>query len=166
MGASGTRSWSAAPSPVARAARPPKRSFSGATGRRCRGPRRHRWPARGAGERDRAPLLPGGDAVGPRDRRADGRGKERGNHAARAIPGQDQGAVVRAFGGVTVTAPGRIATGEGASNLREMVMTRLTLRQILIAIALGVLFASLQGDPPVPALKKLALVSCTAKNRC
>jgi hypothetical protein len=47
-----------------------------------------------------------------------------------------------------------------------MVMTRLTLRQILIAIALGVLFASLQGDPPVPALKKLALVSCTARNRC
>jgi hypothetical protein len=45
-------------------------------------------------------------------------------------------------------------------------MTRLTLRQILIAIAFGALFASLQGDPPVAALKKLALVSCTAKDHC
>src|SRR5207253_9046474 len=108
----------------------------------------------------------GGAAVGARDRHAGGRGAERGNDAARAIPGEDEGAVVRAFGGVTVTARGRIATGEGAWSHREMVMTRLTLRQILIAIALGVLFASLQGDPPVPALKKLALVSCTARNRC
>jgi hypothetical protein len=61
---------------------------------------------------------------------------------------------------------GRIGTREGASNPWEIVMTRLTLRQILIAIALGVLFASLQGDPPVAALKKLALVSCTAKDHC
>jgi hypothetical protein len=42
-------------------------------------------------------------------------------------------------------------------------MARLTLRQILIAIALGALFASLQGDPPVPALRKLAVVSCTVQ---
>ena len=46
-------------------------------------------------------------------------------------------------------------------------MARLTLRQILIAIALGVVFASLQGDPPVPALRKLAQVSCTVQhNHC
>jgi len=61
---------------------------------------------------------------------------------------------------------GRIATREGASKSWEIFMTRLTLRQILIAIALGALFASLQGDPPVAALKKLALVSCTAKDHC
>ena len=61
---------------------------------------------------------------------------------------------------------GRIATREGASDTWEIFMTRLTLRQILIAIALGALFASLQGDPPVAALKKLALVSCTAKDHC
>src|SRR2546422_8615889 len=106
-----------------RGSRPGRLTCAGEGSGAARRPRRHRWPARGAGERDGAPLLPGGDAVGPRDRRADGRGKERGNHAARAIPGQDQGAVVRAFGGVTVTAPGRIAAGEGGSNLRGMVMT-------------------------------------------
>ncbi len=41
-------------------------------------------------------------------------------------------------------------------------MRRLTLRQILLAIAVGALFASLQGDPPLPALKKLASVTCVA----
>jgi len=46
-------------------------------------------------------------------------------------------------------------------------MARLSLRQILIAIALGALFASLQGDPPVPALRKLALVACSgAASHC
>jgi hypothetical protein len=46
-------------------------------------------------------------------------------------------------------------------------MARLTLRQILIAIALGAVFASLQGDPPIPALRKLAAVSCSVQqNRC
>ena len=41
------------------------------------------------------------------------------------------------------------------------------MRQILIAIALGALFASLQGDPPLPALRKLAVVSCSAQpNHC
>jgi len=43
-------------------------------------------------------------------------------------------------------------------------MRRLTLRQILFAIAIGALFASLQGDPPVPALKKLASVACAASS--
>ena len=42
-------------------------------------------------------------------------------------------------------------------------MRRLTLRQILVAIAVGALFASLQGDPPVPALKMLAHVTCAAQ---
>lgn len=41
-------------------------------------------------------------------------------------------------------------------------MRRLTLRQILVAIFVGALFASLQGDPPVAALKKLAALTCTA----
>jgi hypothetical protein len=41
-------------------------------------------------------------------------------------------------------------------------MRRLSLRQILAAIAVGALFAALQGDPPVPALKKLAAIGCVA----
>ena len=39
-------------------------------------------------------------------------------------------------------------------------MARLSLRQILLAIAVGAVFATLQGDPPVAALKKLGVVSC------
>ena len=42
-------------------------------------------------------------------------------------------------------------------------MRRLTLRQILLAIAVGAVFASIQGDPPVAALKKLATISCMAQ---
>ncbi|HZX94495.1 MAG TPA: hypothetical protein VFE90_08250 [Myxococcales bacterium] len=41
-------------------------------------------------------------------------------------------------------------------------MARLTFKQVLVAIALGALFATLQGDPPLPMLKRLALV-CTAQ---
>ncbi len=41
-------------------------------------------------------------------------------------------------------------------------MARLSLKQILLAIVLGALFATLQGDPPVPALRRLALV-CSAR---
>ena len=39
-------------------------------------------------------------------------------------------------------------------------MRRLTLRQILVAVFIGALFATLQGDPPLAALKKLAVVAC------
>jgi hypothetical protein len=46
-------------------------------------------------------------------------------------------------------------------------MRRLTLRQILVAIAVGALFAALQGDPPVSALKQLAALGCSAHpTRC
>lgn len=41
-------------------------------------------------------------------------------------------------------------------------MRRLTLRQILVAVFVGALFASLQGDPPVAALKRLAVLTCSA----
>jgi hypothetical protein len=41
-------------------------------------------------------------------------------------------------------------------------MRRLTLRQIVVAIFVGALFATLQGDPPVAALKKLAVGACSA----
>ena len=44
----------------------------------------------GPGEGDRPPLLPGGDALGPRDRLADGSREERRHHAPRAVPGQDR----------------------------------------------------------------------------
>jgi hypothetical protein len=38
---------------------------------------------------------------------------------------------------------------------------------MLIAIALGVIFATLQGDPPVPALARLGVASCpSAANHC
>jgi hypothetical protein len=37
-------------------------------------------------------------------------------------------------------------------------MARLSFKQVLIAIVLGALFATLQGDPPVPALRRLALI--------
>jgi len=39
-------------------------------------------------------------------------------------------------------------------------MARLTWIQILIAIAVGALFASLQRDLPVRALEKLSVASC------
>lgn len=41
-------------------------------------------------------------------------------------------------------------------------MARLSWKQILFAIVLGVLFASLQGDPPTAALARLSTVSCPA----
>jgi hypothetical protein len=41
-------------------------------------------------------------------------------------------------------------------------MRRLTLRQILVAIAVGALFAALQGDAPVAALQALAAPGCSA----
>ena len=41
-------------------------------------------------------------------------------------------------------------------------MARLSFRQILLAIAIGAIFATLQGDPPVAALKNLAVATCTA----
>jgi hypothetical protein len=34
-------------------------------------------------------------------------------------------------------------------------MSKLTIRQLLVAIAVGALFATLQGDPPVRALARL-----------
>ena len=45
-------------------------------------------------------------------------------------------------------------------------MRRLSLRQILVAIAVGALFAALQGDPPVPALRALAGLGCAAQSHC
>jgi len=47
-------------------------------------------------------------------------------------------------------------------------MARLSFRQILLAIAIGAIFATLQGDPPVPALEKLDVVTCKAEpsGRC
>ena len=47
-------------------------------------------------------------------------------------------------------------------------MARLSFRQILLAIAIGAIFATLQGDPPVAALKKLGIVTCKAEasGRC
>ena len=47
-------------------------------------------------------------------------------------------------------------------------MARLSLKQLVFAIAVGALFAALQGDPPVRALSRLSTVTCTAQsaNRC
>jgi len=47
-------------------------------------------------------------------------------------------------------------------------MARLSVKQLLFAIALGALFAALQGDPPVAALARLSTVPCSsqAANRC
>lgn len=45
-------------------------------------------------------------------------------------------------------------------------MARLSLKQLLFAIALGALFATLQGEAPVPALARLSRlppVTCTAQ---
>lgn len=40
-------------------------------------------------------------------------------------------------------------------------MARLSFRQILLAIAIGAIFATLQGEAPVQALNKLAVATCT-----
>ena len=47
-------------------------------------------------------------------------------------------------------------------------MARLNWKQLLVAVALGAIFASLQGDPPVRALSKLSSVACSLKStpRC
>ena len=46
-------------------------------------------------------------------------------------------------------------------------MARLSWKQVLVAIALGAIFATLQGDPPVPALRRLARVcSAQAPDHC
>ena len=48
-------------------------------------------------------------------------------------------------------------------------MSRLTLRQILIAIAVGAIFAALQGESPVPAPARMSAPLCaadSANNRC
>jgi hypothetical protein len=39
-------------------------------------------------------------------------------------------------------------------------VAKLTIRQFLLAAAVGALFATLQGDPPVPALARLAALTC------
>jgi hypothetical protein len=39
-------------------------------------------------------------------------------------------------------------------------MARLNWKQLLFAVALGVVFATLQGDPPVHALARLSSVAC------
>jgi hypothetical protein len=44
-------------------------------------------------------------------------------------------------------------------------MLRLSVKQLLFAIALGVLFASLQGEPPVHALANLSTVPCLSLKR-
>jgi hypothetical protein len=36
-------------------------------------------------------------------------------------------------------------------------VAKLTIRQLLLAAVIGALFAAFQGDPPVPALSKLAV---------
>ena len=48
-------------------------------------------------------------------------------------------------------------------------MARLSMRQILLAIAIGAIFATLQGESPVPALRKPAAVAActvTQPGRC
>jgi hypothetical protein len=40
-------------------------------------------------------------------------------------------------------------------------MARLSFKQILFAIAVGAVFAALQSARPVPALKKVAAVTCS-----
>lgn len=39
-------------------------------------------------------------------------------------------------------------------------MAHLSIKQLLFAIAIGALFAALQGEPPVHALASLSAVSC------
>jgi hypothetical protein len=45
-------------------------------------------------------------------------------------------------------------------------MARLTWKQLLFAVALGAVFAALQGDPPVHALRKLSAVTCSLRASC
>lgn len=46
-------------------------------------------------------------------------------------------------------------------------MTRLSWRQLLIAVALGAVVAALQGAPPVPAMARLSALTCALhKDRC
>jgi hypothetical protein len=45
-------------------------------------------------------------------------------------------------------------------------MARLSLKQLLFAIALGALFAALQGEAPVPALAKLVPCASQQTTRC
>jgi hypothetical protein len=49
-------------------------------------------------------------------------------------------------------------------------MTRLSIRQLVFAIAMGALFAALQGEAPVKALASLSRMSpaaiCTAPLHC
>lgn len=42
-------------------------------------------------------------------------------------------------------------------------MARLSLRQILFAIAVGAVFAALQGDPPVPQMARLSALTCSVQ---
>ncbi|HTO97043.1 MAG TPA: hypothetical protein VMK66_08395 [Myxococcales bacterium] len=42
-------------------------------------------------------------------------------------------------------------------------MRRLSLKQILVAIAVGALFATLQGDPPLAALKGISSAACNLR---
>jgi hypothetical protein len=52
----------------------------------------------------------------------------------------------------------RIAPPIGSSNHTEVwTMLRLTIWKVLIGIAVGAIFASLQGEPPVAALAGLAI---------
>jgi hypothetical protein len=43
-------------------------------------------------------------------------------------------------------------------------MSRLTLRQLLVAIAVGAIFATLQGDPPLRALSRLRAPQITRRS--
>jgi hypothetical protein len=43
-------------------------------------------------------------------------------------------------------------------------MARLNWKQMLIAIALGLLFATLQGDPPLRALGRLSSMTCSLRS--
>jgi hypothetical protein len=45
-------------------------------------------------------------------------------------------------------------------------MARLNWKQMLIAVALGALFATLQGEPPFRAFGKLPASTCSLKSAC
>ena len=45
-------------------------------------------------------------------------------------------------------------------------MSRLSWKQLLFALAVGALFASLQGDPPVKALRRLSSMTCSFQKAC
>jgi hypothetical protein len=42
-------------------------------------------------------------------------------------------------------------------------MTRLSWKQLLLAVAVGAVFAALQGDPPVKAMRRLASLTCSTR---